>query len=229
MFFATLESFAVAYPMFRLRGHYFAIATLCVALVWQQLFLFWEWTGAARGVELPIKPTPNFTYMQFGAFGHHYFIFGLFMAQFLFMNWFRKSKLGYQLQAVRDSEDAGGSLGINVTWTKVKAYLITAAMGAMGGSFYAAYHLYIDPRSVMHIDLTILIAMTAMVGGSGSIWGPIIGAAMLIPLDMYLAALLGGKGFYGIDFMIYGFIIMVIAAFEPRGIWGIIERARGRR
>jgi len=137
MFFATLESFAVAYPMFRLRGHYFAIATLCVALVWQQLFLFWDWTGGARGVELPIKPIPNFTYMQFGAIGSHYFIFGLFMAQFLFMNWFRKSKLGYELQAVRDNEDAAASLGINVTWTKVKAYLITAAMGALGGSFYA--------------------------------------------------------------------------------------------
>jgi len=90
MFFATAESFAVAYPMFRLRGHYFAIATLCVALAWKELFVFWDWTGGARGVEIPIRPTPNFTYMQFGEVGYHYFIFGLFMAQFLFMNWFRK-------------------------------------------------------------------------------------------------------------------------------------------
>jgi len=225
---AVAESFAVAYPMFRLRGHYFAIATLCVALVWQQLFLFWNWTGGARGVELPIKSTPNFTYMQFGAVGYHYFIFALFMAEFLFMNWFRKSKMGYELQAVRDNEDAAASLGINVTWTKVKAYLLTAAMGAVGGSFYAVYHLYIDPRSVMQLDLSILIAMTAMVGGAGSIWGPILGAAILIPLDMYLAVLLAGKGFYGIDFMVYALIIMIIAAREPRGIWGIIERVRRR-
>ena len=229
MFFATLESFAVAYPMFRLRGHYFAIATLCVALVWQQLFLFWDWTGGACGIELPIKPTPNFTYMEFGAYGYHYFIFGLFIVEFFFMNWFRKSKLGYDLQAVRDNEDAAASLGVNVTWTKVKAYLITAAMGSVGGSFHAVYHLYVDPRSVMHMDLTILIAMTAMVGGAGSMWGPIIGAATLIPLDMYLAALLGGKGFYGVDFMIYAFIIMFIAAFEPKGIWGIIERFTKRK
>jgi len=225
---AVAESFAVAYPMFRLRGHYFAIATLCVALVWQQLFLFWDWTGGARGVELPIKSTPNFTYMQFGAIGYHYFIFALFMAEFLFMNWFRKSKMSYELQAVRDNEDAAASLGINVTWTKVRTYLITAAMGAVGGSFYAVYHLYVDPRCVMQLDLSILIAMTAMVGGAGSIWGPILGAAILIPLDMYLAALLGGMGFYGIDFIIYALIIMVIAAREPRGIWGIIERARRR-
>jgi branched-chain amino acid transport system permease protein len=229
IFFAVAESFAVAYPMFRLRGHYFAIATLCVALVWQKMFLFWDWTGGACGVELPIKPTPNFTYMEFGTIGYHYFIFGLFMAEFLFMNWLRKSKLGYDLQAVRDNEDAAASLGVNITWTKVKAYLISAAMGAVGGSFYAVYHLYIDPRCIMHIDLTILIAMTAMVGGAGSIWGPIIGAAILIPLDMYLAVLLGGKGFYGVDFMIYAFVIMVIAAREPKGIWGIVERTRRRR
>lgn len=224
IFFATLESFAVAYPMFRLRGHYFAIATLCVALVWKELFVFWDWTGGARGVEIPIKPTPDFAYMEFGSMGYHYFIFGLFMAQFLFMNWFRKSKLGYQLQAVRDNEDAAASLGINVTGTKVIAYCITAALGAVGGSFMTVYYLYIDPDLVMPLDLSILIAMTVMVGGAGSIWGPMIGAAALIPLDMYLGAWLAGSGHYGIDFMIYGFIIMIIAAYEPKGIWGMIER-----
>ena len=229
MIFATAESFAVAYPMFRLRGHYFAIATLCVALVWKELFVFWDWTGGARGVEIPIKSTPNFTYMQFGAVGYHYFIFVLFMAQFLFMNWFRKSKLGYELQAVRDNEDAAASLGINVTATKVKTYCITAALGALGGSFITVYYLYIDPDLVMPLDLSILIAMTVMVGGAGSIWGPIIGAAILIPLDMYLGAWLAGGGHYGIDFMIYAFIIMIIAAREPKGIWGIIERIKKSR
>lgn len=224
IFFATAESFAVAYPMFRLRGHYFAIATLCVALVWKELFVFWDWTGGARGIEISIKPTPNFTYMEFGEVGYHYFIFGLFMAQFLFMNWFRKSKLGYQLQAVRDNEDAAASLGINVTGTKVKAYCITAALGAVGGSFMTVYYLYIDPDLVMPLDLSILIAMTVMVGGAGSIWGPMIGSAVLIPLDMYLGAWLAGGGHYGIDFMIYGFIIMIIAAYEPKGIWGFVQR-----
>ncbi|MFB0505855.1 MAG: branched-chain amino acid ABC transporter permease [Thermodesulfobacteriota bacterium] len=228
IFFATLESFAVAYPMFRLRGHYFAIATLCVALAWKELFIFWDWTGGARGVEIPIRPTPDFTFMEFGEVGYHYFIFGLFMAQFLFMNWFRKSKLGYQLQALRDNEDAAASLGINVTGTKVIAYCITAGLGAMGGSFMTVYYLYIDPDLVMPLDLSILIAMTVMVGGAGSIWGPMIGAAALIPLDMYLGAWLAGGGHYGIDFMIYGLIIMIIAAYEPKGIWGVIERVTKR-
>jgi len=185
MIVAAAESFGVAYPMFRLKGHYFAIATLCVALVWKELFVFWDWTGGARGVELTIRPTPDFTYMQFGSpIYYHYFIFLLFITQLLFMNWFRKSKLGYELQAVRDNEDAAASLGINVYRTKVITYTITGGLGAVGGSFMTVYYLYIDPDFVMPLDLSILIAMTVMVGGAGSLWGPIIGAAILIPLDM---------------------------------------------
>lgn len=228
---AAAESFGVAYAMFRLRGHYFAIATLCVALVWKELFGFWDWTGGARGVELPVIPAADFTYMQFPSpVYYHYFVFGLLMSQLLYMNWFRKSKLGYELQAVRDNEEAAASLGIHVTRTKVTAYTITGGLGAVGGSFLAVYYLYIDPDLVMPLDLSILIAMTVMVGGAGSLWGPIIGAAILIPLDMYLGAwlaLAGGR--YGIDFIVYAFIIMVIAAREPKGIWGIVERIRIRQ
>ena len=230
MLVATAESFLVAYPMFRLRGHYFAIATLCVALVWKELFIFWDWTGGARGVEIPLKPTPNPLYMQFGSpIAYHYFIFFLFLTQLFFMNWFRKSRLGYQLQAVRDNEEAAASLGINVANTKVKAYCITAALGAVGGSFMTVYYFYIDPHSVMPLDLSILIAIVVMVGGAGSMWGPIIGAALLIPMDMYLGAWLGGRRAYGVDFIIYSLIVMILAAREPRGIWGIIERLRARK
>jgi branched-chain amino acid transport system permease protein len=228
MFLAALESFVVAYPMFRLKGHYFAIATLCV--VWKELFVFWDWTGGARGVEIPIRSGADFVYMQFSSgIYYHYFILFLFITQLLFMNWFRKSKLGYGVQAVRDNEEAAASLGINVTNTKVKVYCIAAALGAIGGSFMAVYYLYIDPDAVMPLDLSILIAMTVMVGGAGSIWGPIIGAAILIPLDMYLGAWLGAQKRLGIDFMIYAMIMMVIAAKEPRGVWGIIERVRKMR
>lgn len=230
MIIAAAESFGVAFPMFRLKGHYFAIATLCVALVWKELFVFWDWTGGARGVEIPIKPNPNFFYMQFGSpVYYHYFIFFLFITQLLFINWFRKSKLGYQLQAVRDNEDVASSLGINVFRTKVISYTITGGLGAVGGSFMTVYYLYIDPDFVMPLDLSILIAMTVMVGGGGSIWGPIIGAAFLIPLDMYLGAWLGAKKRLGADFMIYAIIMMIIAAREPKGIWGIIERIRKKK
>ncbi len=226
---SVIESFILGYALFRLRGHYFAIATITVSLVWQELFITWDWTGGARGIELPIVETPNIYYMQFDSpIGYHYLILFFFLLALLYMNWFRKSKLGYQLRAIRENEDAAASLGINIMWAKVKAYCITAVMAAVGGCFYAVYHLYIDPRSVMHLDLSILIAMMAMMGGAGSMWGPIIGAMILIPLDRFLGDWLGGSGILGVDFMIYALIIMIIAAYQPRGIWGIIEKVRGK-
>jgi branched-chain amino acid transport system permease protein len=82
----------------------------------------------------------------------------------------------------------------------------------------------------MSLDISILIALMAMLGGVGSLWGPMIGAAFLIPLKSYLKEWLGARaGLVGIDLVIYGGIIMFISAFEPRGIWGIVEKARRRK
>ncbi len=81
----------------------------------------------------------------------------------------------------------------------------------------------------MHLELSVMIALMTMIGGAGSMWGPIIGAMILIPLDRYLGAWLGGGGIVGVDFMIYAMMVMIIAAYEPRGIWGIIQKARAKR
>ncbi len=224
---ATIESFVLGYFLFRLRGHYFAIATIAVSLVWQQLFINWDLIGGARGVELPLRETPNFVYMQFDSpIYYHYFAFLLVFGAILFMNWFRKSKLGFQLRAISASEDLAESLGINIHWVKVKAYCITGVFAGMGGAFYTVYYNYIDPFSVMHLELSVMIALMTMIGGAGSMWGPIIGAMILIPLDRYLGAWLGGSGILGVDFMIYSMMVMIISAYEPRGIWGLIERVR---
>jgi len=227
---ATVESFILGYFLFRLRGHYFAIATIAVSLVWQQLFINWNFIGGARGIELPLRETPNFIYMQFDSpIYYHYFVFVLVMIAILYMNWFRKSRLGYQLRAITANEDVAESLGINIHWVKVKTYCITGIFAGMGGAFYTVYYNYIDPFSVMHLELSIMIALMTMIGGAGSMWGPIIGAMILIPLDRYLGAWLGGRGIIGVDFMIYALMVMIISAYEPKGIWGIIEKARRKR
>jgi len=227
---ATVESFILGYFLFRLKGHYFAIATICVSLVWQQLFINWDLIGGARGVELLLKETPNFVYMQFSSpVYYHYFAFVLVMGAILYMNWFRKSRLGFQLRAISSGEDVAESLGINIHMVKVKAYCITGIFAGAGGAFYTVYYNYIDPFSVMHLELSIMIALMTMIGGAGSMWGPIIGAMILIPLDRYLGAWLGGLGVTGVDFIIYALMVMIISAYEPRGIWGIIEKARAKR
>ncbi len=225
---SILWSFLIGYPLFELRGHYFAIATIAVSLTLQELFLNWDLVNGAAGIILPVKPTPNLVYFQFVAqFPYYYLMFFFCIAGVVYLDWLRKSKLGYQLQAIKESEELAASLGVSIRWSKVKAYTIASVFATTGGWFYTIHRQFIDPNSVMSLDLSVKIALMAMLGGAGSLWGPAIGALVLVPLDRYLGAVLGGsRAWRGMDFMIYGFIIMLISIIEPRGIWGLFQRAR---
>jgi len=226
-------SFIIGYPLFRLKGHYFAIATIATSLVLKNLFEIWGFVGAARGLEIsPIKyHPPDFLRLIFkGDIYYYYVILAVFLLAILYINWFRKSRLGFQLRSIKDNEDVARSLGINVHWAKIKTYAIATAFVSVVGSFHACYIKAIEPEDTMSLDISILIALMAMLGGAGSMWGPIIGAGILIPLKSYLKEWLGATaGLVGIDLILYAAIIMIISAFEPRGIWGIIEKIRRRK
>jgi branched-chain amino acid transport system permease protein len=226
-------SFIIGYPLFRLKGHYFAIATIATSLVLKNLFEIWGFVGAARGLEIsPIKyHPPDFLRLIFKEDVYYYYvILGIFLLAILYINWFRKSRLGFQLRSIKDNEDVARSLGINVHWAKIKTYAIATAFVSVVGSFHACYIKVIEPEDTMSLDISILIALMAMLGGAGSMWGPIIGAGILIPLKSYLKEWLGATaGLVGIDLILYAAIIMIISAFEPRGIWGIVEKIRRRK
>ncbi len=226
-------SFIIGYPLFRLTGHYFAIATIATSLVLKDLFEVWEFVGAARGLEIsPIAyQTPDFLRLIFKEDIYYYYVlFAFFLIGILYLNWFRKSRLGYQLRAIKDNEDVARSLGINVLWAKIKTYAIATGYVSVVGSFHACYIKAIEPEDTMSLDISILIALMAMLGGAGSLWGPIIGAGILIPLKSYLKEWLGGMaGLAGMDLILYAVIIMLISAKEPRGVWGIVERWRRRK
>jgi branched-chain amino acid transport system permease protein len=230
---SVLWSFIIGYPLFRLKGHYFAIATIATSLVLKDIFEVWNFVGAARGLGIsPIKYTPpDFLRLIFKEDIYYYYVILVFFFSGLFyLNWFRKSRLGFQLRCIKDNEDIARSLGINVHWAKIKTYAIATAFVSMVGSFHACYIKNIEPEDTMSLDISILIALMAMLGGAGSLWGPIIGAGILIPLKSYLKEWLGAAaGLVGIDLILYAVIIMLISAFEPRGIWGIVEKARRRK
>ena len=230
---AVLWSFVIGYPLFRLRGHYFAIATIATSLVLKDLFEVWDFVGAARGLEIsPIKyRSPDFLRLIFKEDIYYYYVIcGFFFLGILYINWFRHSRLGFQLRCIKDNEDVARSLGINVHWAKIKTYAIATAFVSMVGSFHACYIKNIEPEDTMSLEISILIALMAMLGGAGSLWGPIIGAAVMVPMKNYLKAVLGAKaGLLGIDLIVYAGIIMLVSALEPRGLWGMIERLRGRR
>ena len=226
-------SFIIGYPLFRLKGHYFAIATIATSLVLKDLFEVWNFVGAARGLEIsPIKyPPPDFWRLIFKQDVYYYYvILFFFLIGILFINWFRKSRLGFQLRSIKDNEEVARSLGVNVRWAKVKTYAIATGFVSVVGSFHASYIKNIEPEDTMSLSISILIALMAMLGGAGSLWGPIIGAGILIPLKSYLKEWLGATaGLVGIDLIIYALIIMIVSAFEPRGIWGIVEKTRRRK
>jgi branched-chain amino acid transport system permease protein len=170
--FAVGWSFIIGYPLFRLKGHYFAIATIATSLVLKDLFEAWNFVGAARGLEIsPIKyPPPDFWRLLFKEDIYYYYVLlGFFLIGILYINWFRKSRLGYQLRSIKDNEDVARSLGINVRWAKVKTYAIATSFVSVVGSFHACYIKAIEPEDTMSLSISILIALMAMLGGAGSL------------------------------------------------------------
>jgi branched-chain amino acid transport system permease protein len=233
MSLAVVWSFVIGYPLFRLRGHYFAITSIAASLVLKDIFDSWSFVGASRGLEIPATrySSPDFLHLIFTQDTYYYYIiFAFFLFGFFFINWFRRSRLAFQLRAINSNEEVARSLGINAQWTKIKTYAIATAFVSAVGCFHACYIKNIETEDTMGLDISILIALTAMLGGMGSLWGPIIGAGILIPLKSYIKEWLGARaGLVGLDLVIYAAIIMLISAFEPRGIWGIVEKVRRRK
>jgi len=220
---AALIALALGYPCFRLKGHYFSIATIVIAEIGLLLFHNWDYAGAALGIQWPFTPDSWWT-LQFARDKAPYFYFalGLFAVTWLVTFSIVESKWGYWWRAVKDSADAAESLGVTIFRSKMAAAAISAFFTAVGGGFYAAFVSYIDPDSVMHFRFSLLMALPAVLGGVGSLWGPAIGALILIPLAELTRSYLGGSG-SGLDLVIYGGLIMIVSLTRPEGILSIIK------
>jgi branched-chain amino acid transport system permease protein len=221
---AALVALALGYPCFRLRGHYFVIATIVIAETAYLLFLNWDWAGAALGIDLPVN-RDNWLTFQFVRSKLPYFYFALTLA---FVTWtvtwaFENSKWGYWWRAVKDDAAAAESLGVEVFRSKMAAAGVSAFLTAIGGGFYALFVSYIDPESVMSFQFSLLIALPAVLGGIGTLWGPALGAAILIPLTELTRSYIGGSG-KGIDLIVYGVLVIVIALARPDGVVGLFAR-----
>jgi branched-chain amino acid transport system permease protein len=222
---AVAVSQVIGYPVFRLRGHYFAIATIAVGEIVQAIFINWEWTGGARGLYLPLKRPDSWLNLQFhtSKAPYYYIALGLLVLALAVSARVERTRTGYRFRAVREDQDAAASLGVHVAREKLRAMALSAALTALGGAFYAQYVLYIDPEAVFPLSLSILICLVAVVGGVGTLWGPVLGAAILVPLSEGTRIWLGGSG-KALDLVIYGALIMVISAVQPAGLLGLLRR-----
>ena len=234
MFVSGVFAVLIGIPMLRLSGHYFAIATLLIGISFQVVFQRWDLVGAASGLWVTMTPEDSWTALQFHSSKlPYYYIFLVFFLISFFAVWvLSRSKLGYRLRAVRDDPQAALSLCINVSNYKIIAYVISAMIMAPMGSLFAQYILIIDPDRVFNIEISIIVLLITVLGGIGNVWGPIIGASILIPISEYSRIYLGGTG-GAVDLILYGLILMIICVFRPNGLIsfiprGILERKKQR-
>ena len=137
------------------------------------------------------------------------------------------SRIGFYLRAIKDSERAARSLGAPASRTKLYAYMLSAGLTSVAGALYAMMFGFVDPESGLGILISVKMLIMAALGGAGLLFGPLVGAAILVPLEEISNSLLGGKG-AGLTFVVYGAIIVLIARFQPGGILTLIKRLWAR-
>ncbi len=216
-FVAGVVAVAIGYPVLRLKGPYFAIAMLgtaegtrVVATVWDSL------THGGLGISLPSVENSMSTY---------YAMLVLMLITTAVAYVVGHSRFGIRLNAIREDEIAAEALGINVTGYKLVAFALSAVFPAAAGGIQAYKVLYIDPQAVFFVQITIAMALMAMLGGKGTVIGPIIGAVLL-----YVAQELTWVNFPTAHLIAYGVFIIVVAQFMPRGVMGLaIDRGWARK
>jgi len=225
---AALVAAAVGYPCSNLRGHYFAIASIAFSEIIRIHFNNWSLVNAAEGITIPMMPESLANFMFHSSkLPYYYIIMGFLLIAVIVCYFVATSKMGYYFRAIKESHDVAEVLGVNVVKYRLIAIMVSAFLSAMAGTFYAQYILYIDPESVMLGAISVQIVLISMLGGAGSVMGPVIGAAILIPLAETTRVMLGHKG-TGVDMLIYGFLITLISVYQPQGVWEWFTRI-GRR
>jgi branched-chain amino acid transport system permease protein len=221
---AALVAAAIGYPCSNLRGHYFAIASIAFAEIVRIVFNNWQMVGAAEGLSLPMQ-NESFTNFLFNSskLPYYYIMLAFLLVSLAVCYSIATSKMGYYFRAIKESHKIAEGLGVDVVLYRLMAIMISAFLSAMAGTFYAQYILYIDPGSVMLLATSVQIVLISMLGGAGSIMGPVIGAAILIPASEYTRVILGNKG-TGVDMLIYGLLITLISMYYPEGVWKLFSR-----
>lgn len=219
---SSLLAAAIGYPCSKLRGHYFAIASIAFAEIVRIVFTNWQMVGAAEGLTIPmLKESLAHFMFHSSKLPYYYIMLAFLLLAVAVCHWVSTSKMGYYFRAIKESHEIAQVLGVDVVRYRLYAIMISAFLTSMAGTFYAQYILYIDPDSVMILPISVQIVLVAMLGGANTVLGPVVGAAVLVPLSEYSRAWLGYKG-TGMDLIIYGTLITLISMYQPNGLWGAI-------
>jgi branched-chain amino acid transport system permease protein len=215
----------IGVPTLRLSGHYFSMATIAVAETVRLIVTNTEWLGAAVGLSGPTVPRNVFDLSFLSSLPYYYLFLAVLVITLLVTWWMTNSRMGFYLRAIKDSERAARSLGAPAARTKLHAYMLSAALTSVSGALYAMMFGFVDPESGLGILISVKILIMAALGGAGLLFGPLVGAAILVPLEEISNSWLGGKG-AGLTFVVYGAIIVLIARFQPGGLLSLFTRRR---
>jgi len=222
---AAIIGIFIGYLCFRygLRGPYFLLVTIAFGEVFVYAALNIRAVGGGSGITVPLLGNaPSFFQFQ-GKAPYYYIILAMAAGAILVTLAIQRSRIGYYLIAIRENENAAQALGIHLLRYKLLALSISAFLSALGGTFYAQYFFFIDPPSTLGLGLSIEIVIYAIVGGVGTLLGPICGAFLLVPISEATRILFAGQT-GGIHLMVYGVILVVSVIFMPGGIVRYISR-----
>ena len=226
--FAVGIAASIGVPTLRLSGHYFSMATIAVAELARLIVINTEFLGAAVGLSGPTVPRNVFDLSFISALPYYYLFLAILIITLLITWWMTNSRMGFYLRAIRDSERAARSLGAPASRTKLYAFMLSAGLTSVAGALYAMMFGFVDPESGLGILISVKMLIMAALGGAGMLFGPLVGAAILVPLEEISNSVLGGKG-AGLTFVVYGAIIVLIARFQPGGILELVNRLLARR
>ena len=222
----ALAGLVVGIPTFRLRGHYFALAMLAYPLA---LLYVFEWLGYQE-LALPMQREHAFAYMQFE--NHRIYVWlalALMIGAMVLTSLVERSRFGMSLVAIREDEAAAEAAGIRTLAWKLRAITLSGALAGAAGGFYAVVLLVVTPPAVFGMLVSAQALIVAMFGGVGTLWGPVIGAVVLVPLSEFLHAKLGNV-IPGIQGVVYGVAIVAVILLAPEGVfWKVRDIVLRRR
>ncbi len=245
-------SVLVGVPTFRLRGHYFVLASVFIMQGIYILVSNWDRLGGAIGIEYPVYHAEGILdALWHGQFDnklpYYYAALALLLLALGTFRAIQRSRFGMFLVAIREEQDAAHSLGVDVARYKLYALIASGAVTTLCGTFYAQYVLYVEPIATVSLLVSLEIGFIAILGGVGTLWGPALGAFFIVPTTELLRTYLSGRlaldmsglsegglvpwlkyyalgGGGNIDILVYGLVIMLIARFQPAGVLGFFRR-----
>jgi branched-chain amino acid transport system permease protein len=222
---AMLASLPIGALCFRLRGPYFAIATIATAQVLMLLFLkFRDFAWGAEGTTIPNLGNAPLM-MQFEAKAPYYYIVLALLALGLAITYrIERSWMGFYLVAIGEDEDAAEAVGVNAPQVKRNIYMISAFLTALAGTFYVQYIYFIDPNTAFNFNISVEAALVSIVGGIGTLWGPVIGTVLLEVTSALLQSWLG-SGLGGLQLTVYSLILISVILWRPTGLLGVFTDA----